>query len=139
MISKQLGVTLVEVMIAVVILAMAALSAMKLQSYVEQKADFAKRSLEAMHLAQSQLERFRQRGMTAPISSYTLLEVHNECNAMTKQSAAVSIQLSCKSQYESSNTLSHIEIRAYWLDRLNLEQQIVFITMLSSLSEFDSR
>lgn len=137
MINKQRGIALIEVMVAFVILGVAALSLIKLQTYVEQKADFAQKSIEAMHLAESQLERFRQRGFSSPTYQYVLVNVHADCNAMIKQPVVRAIQLTCTSIFFSSNTLAAIEIKAYWLDRLNVEQEVGLKTMLSAFTEFD--
>ncbi|RJX74263.1 prepilin-type cleavage/methylation domain-containing protein [Vibrio sinensis] len=137
MINKQRGIALIEVMVAFVILGVAALSLIKLQTYVEQKADFAQKSIEALHLAESQLEWFRQRGFSSPTYPYLLVNVHTDCNAMIKQPITRAIQLTCTALLFSSHSLAAIEIKAYWLDRLNVEQEVGLKTMLSAFSEFD--
>ncbi|WP_162062573.1 prepilin-type N-terminal cleavage/methylation domain-containing protein [Vibrio taketomensis] len=138
MISKIRGFSLVEVMVTFLLIGVAASALIKLQAYVEVKSDYAKTSLQAMLLAESKLEKFRQRGMDYVTHVYTLTDVHDECNAMSKVTATTTIQLSCESTLSVSDTLSAIEITAYWLDRQKQEQSVVLKTMLSSHSEFDS-
>ena len=135
MTSKIRGFSLVEVMVTFLLIGVSASALIKLQAYVEVKSDYAKMSLQAMHEAESQLEMFRQRGMT---SAYTLAEVNSECNAMTRQPVTNSIQLACESTLSLTDTLGAIQITAYWLDRQKQEQELVFKTMLSAHSEFDS-
>ena len=136
MISKQRGFSLIEVMVVFVIIAVAALGLIKLQTDVQIKSEYAQTSMQALSLAESQLEHFRQRGLTAA-HSYTLSDVHTQCNAMSKNTATLAIQLSCESDLSLSNTLSSIKVSAYWLDRQKVEQSVVLRTMLSKFSEFD--
>ena len=137
MISKQRGFSLIEVMVVFVMIAVAALGLIKLQTDVQIKSEFAKMSMQSLHLAESQLEHFRQRGPSSATPSYALPDVHSQCNAMTKNAATLAIQLSCQSNLSLSNTLSSIKVTVYWLDRQKTEQSLVLKTMLSQYSEFD--
>ncbi|KII76874.1 type IV pilus modification PilV family protein [Vibrio renipiscarius] len=137
MISKQRGFSLVEVMVVFMMIGIAATGLIKLQTDVQIKAEYAKTSIQALHLAESQLEHFRQRGGTSITHSYTFSDVHSECNAMNKNTATLPIQLSCSSTLSLSDALSTINVTAYWLDRQKNEQSIVLKTMISQYSEFD--
>lgn len=137
MISKLRGFSLIEVMVVFVIIGVAAAGLIKLQTYVQIKSDFAKQSTKALYLAESQLEHFRQRGVSSGAFSYTLSDVHSECNAMIKTLATPAIKLSCDAHLSLSSTLTSLEVTAYWLDRQKNEQSIVLKTMLSKYSEFD--
>ncbi|MEZ8825831.1 prepilin-type N-terminal cleavage/methylation domain-containing protein [Vibrio sp. 10N.261.55.A7] len=137
MTAKQKGFSLIEVMIAFILIGVASLGLIKLQSYVESKADNAKSSLEALYMIESQLEKFRQRGAAFSSHNYTLMDVHNECNSMTVGSSTLSIQLTCESELTMGDTLSQISFKAYWLDRYQQDKEVKIVTMLSKYSEFD--
>ncbi|OIQ26038.1 prepilin-type N-terminal cleavage/methylation domain-containing protein [uncultured Vibrio sp.] len=137
MIANQKGFSLIEVMVAFILIGVASLGLIKLQSYVESKADHAKTSLEALYMMESQLEKFRQRGVSSPAYLYTLLDVHGECNAMTENSSALVVQLACESELLMGDTVSKITVKAYWHDRYQQDKEVKIVTMLSKYSEFD--
>ena len=137
MITKQKGFNLVEVMIAFLLIGVASLGLVKLQTYVEIAAGKAKTSLHALHLMESQLEYFRQRGTSSATASYSLDDVHSECNAMIEVISTQDVQLACQSELVLSASLSSMEIKAYWHDRYQQDQDVKIVTMLSRYSEFD--
>lgn len=60
--TKEQGFSLIEVMITFLLIGVSVLGLIKLQAYIEQKADFALHSVEALNLAEQKLEWFRTRG-----------------------------------------------------------------------------
>ncbi|MGL4828507.1 MAG: type IV pilus modification PilV family protein, partial [Vibrio sp.] len=69
MCSKQCGFSLIEVMISFVLIGVGALGLVKLQAYIEQRADYAVYSIEALNLAEQKLEWFRTRGASSALPS----------------------------------------------------------------------
>ncbi|MGR5470770.1 type IV pilus modification PilV family protein, partial [Vibrio astriarenae] len=69
MISKQQGFSLIEILISFLLLGVGALGLTKLQIYMERKSDYAIQSMEALRLAENQLEWFRTRGASAALST----------------------------------------------------------------------
>jgi type IV pilus assembly protein PilV len=130
------GFSLIEVMIAFVLIGVASLGLIKLHSYVESKAEYATKSLDALSMIEYQLEHFRQRGVSSALHSYTLLDAHQECNDMVTSSSSTSIQLRCESELMLSESLSYISITAYWYDRYQHDKEVNIVTMLSKYSEF---
>lgn len=63
--NKQSGFSLIEVMISFVLIGVGALGLVKLQAYIEQRADYAMHSIEALNLAEQKLEWFRSRGASS--------------------------------------------------------------------------
>ncbi|MGF1722550.1 prepilin-type N-terminal cleavage/methylation domain-containing protein [Vibrio kyushuensis] len=137
MTTKQKGFSLIEVMIAFILIGVASLGLVKLQTYVEARAGHAKTSLTALYVIESQLELFRQRGISSAGASYSLNDVHSECNAMTENGATLDVQLTCESTLILSDSVSSISMKAYWSDRYQQDQEVKIVTMLSKYSEFD--
>ena len=67
--SKQSGFSFIEVLIAFLLIGIASLGLVKMQSFVEQRADFAVKSNQAMNIAEQKLEWFRTRGASSAMSS----------------------------------------------------------------------
>ncbi|MCK6265354.1 prepilin-type N-terminal cleavage/methylation domain-containing protein [Vibrio sp. ZSDE26] len=137
MITKQKGFNLIEVMVAFILIGVASLGLVKLQIYVEARAEQAKTSLKALYMIESQLEYFRQRGVSSASSSYSFINMHDECNAMIENSATLDVQLTCQSTLSLSDTVSSISIKGYWHDRYQQDKEVNIVTMLSKYSEFD--
>ncbi|MGC9403886.1 type IV pilus modification PilV family protein [Vibrio genomosp. F10] len=137
MITKHQGFSLIEVMIAFVLIGISSLGLVKLQTMVESQAEEAKNRLGALYLMETKFEGFRQRGVSSASHSYSFHDVHNECNAMVEKSATSAIQLTCESELLLTDTVSSIILKAYWLDRFNQKKQLELITMISKYSEFD--
>ncbi len=69
MIFRQSGLGLIEVLIALCLLGVGALGLVKMQIDLEQRSDFAYRSIQALGLAEAKLEWFRTRGADPLASS----------------------------------------------------------------------
>lgn len=135
--NKQSGFSLIEVMISFVLIGVGALGLVKLQAYIEQRADFAMHSIQALNLAEQKLEWFRTRGAssavsTSPVADYTDDLVAGEDTShplYTLQWEIPSIEL--------SGALKTVLITASWSDRHGKKQHIELKTMISQYSEFD--
>lgn len=136
MICKQKGFSLIEVLISFLLIGVGSLGLIKLQTYVEQKSDFAIHSVEALHLAENKLEWFRTRGASAALSSITpadfstdIVDGLDHTHAQYKLDWTVANSL--------SGALKTIQITSSWEDRFGNSQAIELQTMISKYSEFD--
>ncbi|MGR5132950.1 type IV pilus modification PilV family protein [Vibrio alfacsensis] len=136
MISKQQGFSLIEVLISFLLLGIGALGLTKLQIYMERKSDYAIQSMEALRLAENQLEWFRTRGASDALSTIS-----------TASFASISTGSSVTGSYTVqwdvpmptvSGSLKTITITSSWQDRMGETQSVELKTMISRYSEFDN-
>ncbi|MGR5207930.1 type IV pilus modification PilV family protein [Vibrio sp. PNB23_22_6] len=134
MISKQQGFSLIEILISFLLLGVGALGLTKLQIYMERKSDYAIQSMEALRLAENQLEWFRTRGASAALSTIS-----------TASFASISTGSSVIGSYTVqwdvpaatvSGSLKTITITSSWQDRTGETQSVELKTMISRYSEF---
>ncbi len=136
MIAKQQGFSLIEVLIVFLIIGVGALGLTKLQIYMERESDYAIQSMEALRLAENQLEWFRTRGAsdamsTTPTASFDLIA--------TGSSAVGAYTLEWEVPVATvSGSLKTIVIKSSWQDRMGETQSIRLKTMISRYSEFDN-
>lgn len=134
--SKQSGYSLVEVMISFLLIGIASLGLIKLQVIVEQKADFAKHSVQALNLAEQKLEWFRTRGASAATSAMPVADF-DAISTGSSTSGNYTLEWDVLST-TVSGSLKTIEITSSWEDRLGQTQSVQLKTMLSRYSEFDN-
>ena len=113
-----------------------ALGLIKLQTYVEQKSDFAIQSVEALHLAENKLEGFRTRGASAALSSITPTDFITDI-VDGEDHTHVKYQLDWTVTSRLSGALKTIQMTSTWQDRFGEDQSITLDTMISKYSEFD--
>ncbi|ENM5889710.1 prepilin-type N-terminal cleavage/methylation domain-containing protein [Vibrio mimicus] len=135
--NKQRGFSLIEVMISFVLIGVGALGLVKLQAYIEQRADYAMHSIEALNLAEQKLEWFRTRGASSALP--TMPAANFDTNIVSGND--VSHPLYTLSWSVPSATLSgalkNIHIEVLWQDRHGETQSVELKTMISKHSEFD--
>lgn len=135
MISKQRGFSLIEVLISFLILGIGSLGLIKLQIYMERKSDYAIQSIEALRLAENQLEWFRTRGASDALST---ISTASFASIATGSSASGTYTLDWQVPSPSvSGSLKTIIITSSWQDQAGETQQIELKTMISSYSEFE--
>ncbi|NOH79004.1 type IV pilin [Vibrio sp. RE86] len=137
--SKQSGFSFIEVLIAFLLIGVASLGLVKMQSFVEQRADFAVKSNQAMNIAEQKLEWFRTRGASSAMSSMAVSEFSTIVDGQDLTSHApysLTWQVASPSSTLSSS-LKSISVNVEWPDRLGESQSLTLETMLSSHSEFD--
>lgn len=142
MVNKQQGFSLIEVMISFILIGIGALGLVKMQTYIEQRADYALRSIEALHYAEDQLEWFRTRGASAavPVADYTL-DIRTASSSVASNSfisSPYTLTWTVKAVPALSGALKNISIQASWTDRLGHPQSVELKTMISKYSEFDT-
>lgn len=134
--SKQQGFSLIEVMISFVLIGVGALGLVKLQAYIEQRADYAMHSIEALNLAEQKLEWFRTRGAS---SANPAMSVAHFTDIQTGSDAShPRYKLSWSVPNPTlSGALKTIDMTASWQDRHGENQSVNLKTMISQYSEFD--
>lgn len=137
-VSKQQGFSLIEVLTAFVLIGIGALGLIKLQTYVEQRADYAAHSIQALHLAEKKLEWFRTRGASAAASSIAVADFNTSIvDGNDTTHPLYSLSWSVPS-ITLSGAVKTVVIDAYWQDRFGQTQKVRLQTMLSKYSEFDN-
>lgn len=139
MLNKQGGFSLLEVLIAFLLIGVASLGLIKMQSYVEQRADFALNSHQALNLAEQKLEWFRTRGSSPAASGLSVAEFSSLTSGSdTINYAPYVLRWSIATPATSlSSSLKSISVTAEWSDRVGVTQSVTVKSMLSSYSEFD--
>ncbi len=135
--TNQTGFSLIEVMISFILIGIASLGLVKLQTYVEQRADFAIHSVEALNLAEQQLEWFRTRGASTALSSISVATYSTDIvTGLDDSDPTYTLSWSVPSA-TVSGSLKTVKIEASWTDRMGETQKIELSTMVSKFSEFD--
>ncbi|KJY85341.1 type IV pilin [Vibrio galatheae] len=132
------GFTLLEVLIALLLIGIASLSLIKMQVYIEQRTDYAVKSVTALNLIEKRLEWLRTRGAktansTIPVADFASISDGSESALDMELSWEVTLPVPV-----IASSLKQISMTAKWRDRLREEHQITLNTMLSEHSEFAS-
>ncbi|EOX4789488.1 prepilin-type N-terminal cleavage/methylation domain-containing protein [Vibrio alginolyticus] len=136
MISKQKGFNLLEVLISFLLIGVGALGLTKLNVYLERESEYAIKSIEALRLAENQLEWFRTRGASAAM--YTITPA-NFASIATGSSVAGSYVVEWEVPAATvSGTLKTITITSIWKDRIGETRSVQLKTMISQYSEFEN-
>lgn len=134
MISKQQGFSLIEVLISFLLLGIGALGLTKLQIYMERKSDYAIQSVEALRLAENQLEWFRTRGASDALSTISTASFASIATGTTV-AGSYTVQWDVPAA-TVSGSLKTITITSSWQDRVGETQSVELKTMISRYSEF---
>ncbi|ANQ20782.1 type IV pilin [Vibrio natriegens] len=135
MISKQQGFSLLEVLVAFLLLGVGALGLTKLNVYLERESDYAIQSIEALRLAENKLEWFRTRGASSAVS---VIPIADFDSIATGSSAAGAYTVEWVVPPATiSGSLKTITVTSSWEDRMGQTQSVQLKTMISRYSEFD--
>ncbi|HIF9339153.1 TPA: type IV pilus modification PilV family protein [Photobacterium damselae] len=140
MTSNHRGFSLLEVLIAMIVLAIGLVGLMKLQIHMEVKAENALKTLDALHIAESQMEYYQTRASN--VSGATgLIPFASMADSTYCRQSMVSgsiYTLTCDASTLSlSDALRTIEVKVSWSDRHGVSQAVSLKTALSKYSEFD--
>lgn len=136
MTSKQQGFSLIEVLISFLLLGIGALGLTKLQIYMERKSDYAIQSIEALRLAENQLEWFRTRGASDALSTISTASFASiTTGSFVSGSYTVQWDVPVPTV---SGSLKTITITSSWQDRMGETQSVELKTMISRYSEFEN-
>ncbi|HIF9263312.1 TPA: type IV pilus modification PilV family protein [Photobacterium damselae] len=150
---KPQGFSLLEVVITLAVLSVGVLGLVKMQAYMEVKAENALKTLDALHIAEAQMEYYQTRvsnvsGATGLISFSELAEDDPVTSKLKhclspELTAGTVFELDCEVANASgglsalSSALKTIEVKVSWSDRHGVSQAVSLKTALSKYSEFD--
>ncbi|UUM29936.1 type IV pilus modification PilV family protein [Vibrio japonicus] len=134
MICKQKGFSLLEVVIAFLLVGIGVLGLTKLQVHIERQSDYAIESVSALRLAELKLEEFRTRGASSAIS-LTAITDFDSITSGTKTSGAYTVEWDVEPP-TISGSLKSIIVTTSWVDRVGVSQSVQLESMISSHSEF---
>lgn len=144
MTSKHNGFSLLDSLIALVVLSVGVIGLVKLQIYIDRRADFALNSIEALHLAEDKLEFFRASSVNSA-GTGTIWFDGPQFNSDddTASVSGSSYTFNRKWVIEDKLSLSGvagaklIHVTVDWVDRWNNTSKVELETMVSRYSEFD--
>ncbi|HIF9267475.1 TPA: type IV pilus modification PilV family protein [Photobacterium damselae] len=137
---KPQGFSLLEVVITLAVLSVGVLGLVKMQAYMEVKAENALKTLDALHIAESQMEYYQTRASN--VSGATgLIPFASMADSTYCRQSMVSgsiYTLTCDaSNLSLSGALRTIDVKVSWSDRHGVSQAVSLKTALSKYSEFD--
>ncbi|UKA24860.1 prepilin-type N-terminal cleavage/methylation domain-containing protein [Photobacterium damselae subsp. damselae] len=137
---KPQGFSLLEVVITLAVLSVGILGLVKMQAYMEVKAENALKTLDALHIAESQMEYYQTRASN--VSGATgLIPFASMADSTYCRQSMVSgsiYTLTCDaSNLSLSGALRTIDVKVSWSDRHGVSQAVNLKTALSKYSEFD--
>ncbi|MFA0440089.1 type IV pilin [Vibrio sp. 10N.286.49.C2] len=137
MTSNQRGFSLIEVMISFCLISVGALGLVKMQTYIEQRADYASQSIQALGLAESQLEWFRTRGADAAMSTLPIADFDADIvDGIDATHSPFLIEWTIDTGLLEGRVKT-IDIEVTWPGRAGQHQSINLQTKLTQYSEFD--
>lgn len=134
MTNKQRGVTLLEVLIAFLLVGFAGLSLIKLQLMIEQKSSFAQQSYQALMLAENKLEWFITRGAINHGSNIMMVDF--DVDIKNGQDNSDSVYTVSWNVINIEHSLKQVEVESYWYDHYGIRRSVKLQTMISRFSEF---
>ncbi len=148
--NKQKGFSLLESLIALIVLSVGVLGLVRLQTFVDQKADYALNSLEALSLIESKLELYRTRSSNSAATNTIFFDgVSMAAGTYTEPSLSLS---GSNYTFERKTTIADsllippddvsaaaktITVNVTWDDLWGQNNTISMATMVSRYSEFD--
>ncbi|MEF1288415.1 prepilin-type N-terminal cleavage/methylation domain-containing protein [Vibrio sp. M260118] len=134
--SNWRGFSLLEVLIALLLVAIASLSLIAVQVRMEQRADYASSSSKALSLIEQKLEWFRSRGANSMQSEILPANFDSMASGSDIHGAfTIAWQISSPSS-SLETSLKQIALTAEWKDRFGKTYSLSVKTMLSRHSEF---
>ncbi|HIF9094942.1 TPA: type IV pilus modification PilV family protein [Photobacterium damselae] len=139
-IKTMTGFSLLEVVITLAVLSVGVLGLVKMQAYMEVKAENALKTLDALHIAETQMEYYQTRASN--VSGATgLIPFASMADSTYCRQSMVSgsiYTLTCDaSNLSLSGALRTIDVKVSWSDRHGVSQAVSLKTALSKYSEFD--
>lgn len=128
-VSRAHGFSLIEVMIAFILVSVGVLGLMSWQLFIEQRSDYAQRSEQALDLAEQKLTWFHTRGAQSSLSELAVADF--ERDVVSGEEVVGPDYRMLWSVTALSPVLKSIRIEVIWQDRLGGERSIELSTLLS--------
>ncbi|WP_428774283.1 type IV pilus modification PilV family protein [Vibrio sp.] len=136
--SNCRGFSLLEVLIAFVLIGVSAMGLLRLQAAVERQADYARLSRVALSLAEQQLTQLRTRGASASLSQWPVTSFAAITNLVDTSHPPYKLTLQVSQPIPSlSSAIKQIDLSVSWPNRAGTMEQIQLQTVVSKYSEFD--
>ena len=136
MTSNQRGFSLIEVLIALTIMAVGVMGLIKVQSFMEVKAENALKTLDALYLAEEKLEEFRTRAQSAAGGTIAYSSIVSQTESVSMAASTVTREVTVIGDSPVSGA-KKITVSVSWKDRMEQSQVVSLETVISKYSEFD--
>lgn len=134
----QTGVSLIEALVALVVMAFGMLALASMQLTLSRSADLAKQRSEAVRIAQERIElarSFTQLGSGAGTVDWTNLQADIAAPATVTTNAAYGVAVSMGGTVDDASR--PINVSVSWTDRANVTQQVALSTVISRTAPSD--
>ncbi len=131
------GFSLVEVLIAMLLIAISGLAMMRMQTELTKRAEFAEHSQAALRVMDAKLKWFTSRGASTALSSISVADFASDVQGGQDATHPVYKLSWSVPTIALSGSLKVIEMEAWWQDRHGAQQHISAQTLLSQFSEFE--
>ncbi|WP_318514551.1 type IV pilus modification PilV family protein [Photobacterium leiognathi] len=147
------GFSLLEVIISLAVLSVGVLGLVKMQAYMEVKSENALKTLDALYIAESQMEYYQRRVNNVSGATGLILfsELEEDDPVTSKLKHCLSPELTVGTVFELdcdvanvsgglstlSSALKTIKVTVSWADRRGVSQAVSLKTAVSKYSEFD--
>lgn len=136
MISNEHGFSLVEVLVCMILISVAMLGLLRLQIEMEQKSEFAFKSIQALHAVESKLEQFRQTSIAGEGNTHLYAAIDDGSDSENVNGITVSWRVS-EPISSLSSAAKGITVEGKWINRQEEEHKVLLQTVISKYSEFD--
>ena len=136
MTSNNKGFSLLEVLIAMIVLALGVVGLMKLQTYMEVKSENALTTIDALYLAEEKLEQFQTRSQSAAVGTilYSSIVGGTETLSISGKPADRIVTVVDDTPVVGAKKVT---VTVSWNDRWDTSQQVSLETVISKFNEFD--
>ncbi|PSW41164.1 type IV pilus modification PilV family protein [Photobacterium leiognathi] len=139
--KNKKGFSLLEVVISLAVLSVGVLGLVKMQAYMEVKSENALKTLDALYIAEAQMEHYQKRannvsGATGLIPFASMAD-STYCLSSTLTSGSIYTLTCDASNLSLSGALRTIDVTVSWADRRGVSQAVSLKTAVSKYSEFD--
>ncbi|HIF9446687.1 TPA: type IV pilus modification PilV family protein [Photobacterium damselae] len=130
------GFSLLEVVITLAVLSVGILGLVKMQAYMEVKAENALKTLDALHIAESQMELFQTRSASGGSGTIAFDSISSSNATLSMAGETIYREIIVKDDTPISGA-KKIIVTVSWSDRHGVSQAVSLKTVLSKYSEFD--
>lgn len=134
--NSQQGLSFVEVMMSMMLIATATLGLVKLHIELEQRSEFSRHRQQALMVMEEKLTWFYSRGATSSLPTRPVADFATNLISGSDDSH-FRYQLTWRIEEGGVEGLRDIQIEANWLDRHGEEQSVALETRLFEFGEFE--